>query len=133
MRAGIKMKKIITISTFLLCLSCFSQDHTLIIGKWEGTRKETLNGRKHLNDGRLMKELTVYEFIDKSYLYDYTFTPEVNKYKYTFKDSLLCFENLCFKVIKLTSSELVLLDYNPKNPKNPLVFKHFYVRSKKKK
>lgn len=125
------MKKSIIVLSFLISTSCYSQNEKLLIGKWEGIRKESISGRKNMNNGKLIKELTVYEFVDNSHLIDYTFKPEVSKYTYTFKDSLLCFAKVCFKVLRLTNTELVLLDFNPKDPKNPLVFKHFYVKSKK--
>jgi hypothetical protein len=122
--------KIIIAILCLLFLACESQTDNKLIGKWEGQRKETLSGRKYLNNGRINKELSVYEFTDKSTVIDQTDAPELATYTYSLKDSILCFAKVCYKILKLTDTELVLQDYNPKDPENILVFKRYYTKSK---
>ena len=127
-------KNIITVlflSFLLFPLKGISQFASDLIGKWDGERTETKNGRKLNSRGELMKEIMVFEFRDLSNVTDHTYAPKILNYRYALKDSVLCIGRGCFKILKLTTNELVLMDYNPSDPDNPLVYKHFFRRTEK--
>jgi len=103
----------------------------LIIGKWTGTKKETKNGNGKLRDGRPNQNLHVFEFKKDNIVVDYTFTPEVKELNYTLSGPLLAVgKGGKFKIEKLTAKELVVIEFDPKDPTNPLVFRLYFAKSK---
>lgn len=119
------------LSLVLISLLSFKAQNSyekLILGRWNGTKKETKNGNGYLRNGKPNKELAVYEFLSDKTIIDYTFAPEVSKYSYSIKNDILTLGKIKFKIEKIDAKELILLDYNEKNPKSPLVFRHYFVK-----
>lgn len=100
----------------------------LLLGKWVGTIEETRSGNRKLKGGRDRKELGVYEFKQNGIVVDNTLSPSKTEYKYILKGSILYLGSLKFKIEKINSSELVMIDYDEKDPNNPLAFRHYFKK-----
>lgn len=100
----------------------------LILGKWHGVKKETKKGNDRLSNGKLNKEISIYEFKKNNIVIDYSITPNLLVYKYYIKNNILYIDNLSFKIEKLTEKELIIIDFKEKDPDNPLVFRHYFVK-----
>lgn len=100
----------------------------LIIGQWQGVRKEIKNGPKTLKNGETIKEVGIYEFQKDNGVLDYTIETPPKKYKYSISKDLLIMGKLTFKIEQLDKKNLVIVDFDPSNPNAPFVYRHFFIR-----
>lgn len=100
-----------------------------IIGKWYGVRKEAKNGRSTLRNGAMIEEVAIYEFKPNGVLIDYTNKGQQPiRLTYSIKNDILQLGRLTFKIEKLDKNSLVIIDYDPLDPDNLLVFRHYFKR-----
>lgn len=111
---------------------CYGQDFDVknILGKWEGTRRETISGRKTLNNGKPITNPVIYEFGKDHYVLAMV-APPGEQVPYAIKGDILTIGVLHYIIEKLTEKELVLLDYKEGNRKYPLAFRHFFKKAKR--
>jgi hypothetical protein len=100
----------------------------LLIGKWQGVRKEIKSGPKTLRNGEIIKEVGIYEFQKEGGVLDYTIETPPKKYKYSITKDLLIMGKLSFKIEKLDKKNLVIVDFDPSNPNAPFVYRHYFIR-----
>ncbi len=123
-----KLYSIIIMFCYFTSISQNKSYESLILGKWVGAKKETKNGNDKLLNGKPNKEFGIYEFKPKNVVVDYTFNPNIMEYSYLIKGNILILGKLSFKIEKITKHELILIDYKEKDPNNPLVFRHYFIK-----
>lgn len=109
--------------------SCSAQSQEeLIIGTWEGTKKELRNGEtgekytldgkpyKHINKIKFNKDLTGYDIYE-----DASFT-------YSFEDEFFYIGNRTYVLEKLTTDELVIREYDKYTPDDPMAIRLYFKR-----
>jgi len=99
-----------------------------IVGSWKGTKKETRAGRDTLNNGKKMREISIYEFQTNGTVIDKTVKEYPKEHEYAVTGDILRIGQQMFKIEKLNKTTLVLLDYNPNDPKDILAFRHYFAR-----
>lgn len=120
--------KLVLLIAFAFSLStCYGQDKltSKILGKWEGVRKETIKGRKTLNNGQPMKEIAIFEFEKGGKVIQHLMSPNY-KVPYSIKDDELTIGTLQYVIEKLTDKELILLDIKSGNRNDPLAFRRYF-------
>ena len=128
------MRKVILFALLFLALGQVlgygqNQLKSKILGKWEGTRQETIRGRKTLNNGQLMREHAVYEFEKNGQVIQHLMSPTF-RVPYLIEGDELAIGTLKYVVEKLTDKEMVLLDIKDGSRKDPLAFRHYFKRLK---
>lgn len=125
------LRKILLLSFMSVQIMCYGQSElkSKILGKWEGTRKETIKGRKTLSNGQLMKELAVYEFEKGGQVIQHIMSPNY-RVPYSIKGDELTIGTLKYVIEKVTDKELVLLDIKDGNRNDPLAFRHYFKKAR---
>jgi len=125
------LKGIFILIVILSQMACYGQNisEKSILGRWEGTRRETISGRKTLNNGQPMKEPTIYDFGRDGNVLAMV-APPGEKVPYSIKGDILTIGVLQYIIEKLTEKELILLDYKEGNRKYPLAFRHFFKKAR---
>lgn len=123
------LKRTLVLIFILGQLMCYGQSElkTKIIGKWEGAKKETIKGRKTLNNGQPMKEISIYEFERNGQVIQHLLAPNY-RVPYSIKGDELTIGTFQYVIEKLTDKELVLLDIKDGNRSDPLAFRRYFKK-----
>lgn len=126
------LKRTLLLFFILGQVMCYGQSEikTKIIGKWEGTTKETIDGQKTLRNGQLRKEMSVYEFEKSGQVIQFLISPN-SRMPYSIRGDELTIGSLQFVIEKVTDKELVLLDIVDGSRKDRFAFRHYFKKVRK--
>jgi hypothetical protein len=98
----------------------------LIQGRWIGTRKETKNGKILLANGKKLTEALSFEFKRNSQVFVSLNGEITDTVGYKIINNYLYTGGLIYLIERISSNELVLLDFDEKFPSSPISFRHYF-------
>jgi hypothetical protein len=121
--------QVVVILLAFLNTACL-QEKVCIEGRWKEVKAESVFPEAEQVIVKKYKPIIDYEFNAESKCKDYTFDPYISEVEYTIKEDILTVGKIEFVIEKCNGDELVLRDFNSRNPTNKLIRRHFFKKMK---